>query len=97
MARKRNALLIGSDQAREDWASVLALPEGQRVLWRIITASGLLEPNGSLNSHALMAFNEGRRALGDDVFQAISAIDPNWIPLLLQNALNDQLQMELSE
>jgi hypothetical protein len=98
MARKRkDALLIGSDLARADWAEVLESESGRRVLWRIITASGLLDPNGSLNSHALMAFNEGRSDLGRDVWDAIDAVDPNWIPLLMQQALNDRLQQELTQ
>jgi hypothetical protein len=96
MGRKRHdAVLMGSDLAREDWAAVLESSEGQRVLWRIITASQLLEPNGSLNSHPLMAFQEGRKALGRDVWDAIESIDPNWIPLLMQQALNEQLSTEL--
>lgn len=97
MARKRkDARLMGSDRAREDWEAVLRTPEGQRVCWRIITASGLLEPNAALNSHALMAFGEGRKDLGRDVWDAIDAIDPNYIPLLMQQALNDSLQAEAS-
>jgi hypothetical protein len=98
MARKRkDALLIGSDLARSDWADVLGTEAGQRVLWRIITASGLLEPNANLNSHALMAFGEGRKDLGRDVWDAIDAIDPNFIPLLMQQALNDRLEQEMTE
>lgn len=91
---KREALLMGSDLAREDWAVVLSTLEGQRVLWRIITASGLLEPNANLNSHALMAFGEGRKQMGRDVWDAIDAIDPNYLPLLMQQSLNDRLQQE---
>ena len=98
MARKKkDAALIGSDLARSDWADVLETEGGKRVLWRIITASGLLEPNANLNSHALMAFGEGRKDMGRDVWDAIDAIDPNDIPLLMQQALNDRLEQELSE
>jgi hypothetical protein len=96
VGRKRfDAVLMGSELAQSDWAAVLESAEGQRVLWRIITASQLLEPNGSLNSHPLMAFQEGRKALGRDVWDAIESIDPNWIPLLMQQALNEQLSKEL--
>jgi len=42
-----------------------------------------------------MAFQEGRKALGRDVWDAIESIDPNWIPLLMQQALNEQLSKEL--
>jgi len=98
MARKKkDAALIGSDLARSDWADVLETESGKRVLWRIITASGLLEPNGALNSHALMAFGEGRKDVGRDVWDAIDAIDPNYIPLLMQQALNDRLEQEIAE
>jgi len=96
MARKPRTLLIGSDHAREDWGEVLATDAGQRVLWRIITASGLLEPNGALNSHALMAFGEGRKDMGREVWDAIDAIDPNYIPALMQQALNDRLSQEIA-
>lgn len=95
--KKKDTRLMGSDLARSDWGAVLATEEGQRVLWRIITVSGLLEPNGAINSHALMAFGEGRKDLGRDVWDAIDAVDANYLPLLMQQSLNDRLEQELSE
>ncbi len=95
--KERQAVLLGSPRARADWEAVLSLEEGRRVVWAIISLDGVLEQNGALNSHALMAYNEGRRSLGQDVWDAVAAIDPNFIPLLMQGALNDQLETELSE
>lgn len=96
MPKPKDATLLGSPLARADWAAVLATESGRRVLWRIVTASGLLDRANAINSHPLMAFQAGKIDLGRDVWDAIDALDPNWIPLLMQEALNTKLEQELS-
>jgi hypothetical protein len=60
---KKTARELCLEQEQADLAAVMATPEGQRVIWRILERSGIHRT--SFDPNALkMAFFEGRRDTG---------------------------------
>lgn len=72
-----------------DLSWVLGDPRGRRVLWRIIASAGVWEriraPNPDIH------YREGRRDVGIELMEHIDSVDPAVIPLMMQEARNQEL------
>lgn len=72
-----------------DLTHVLADPRGRRVLWRIIASAGVWEriraPNPDIH------YREGRRDVGIELMERIDSVDAAAIPLMMQEARNQEL------
>jgi len=60
----------------DDLQKVLKLPEGRRLVWRILSEAGVFKASFSLNSMQT-AFNEGRRDIGIWLIQDVDRAEPN--------------------
>ena len=83
------------DRDKSDARLLLARPEFQRFLWRVIQSSGILSPatDGSTDRH--LAYAEGRRNLGLEILamaeQGQPASHPNGQPILtIMSALREE-------
>lgn len=74
------------EQAVLDLAFVAGDPRGRRVLWQIITESGLWQriraPSPDIH------FLEGRRDVGAWLQDWLNHVDPNLVPLMMQEQVN---------
>lgn len=61
-------------QAQDDIKYLLSIPQGRRVLRDVVQQSGLLGPVMS-DSHAGMAYQDGRRSVGRQLLDRIGMID----------------------
>lgn len=86
--------ITASQKATFDMQAVLATEEGKRVLWRIVTLCGVWERNPAWNINGQSQFYEGRRDIGKTLMEDIQAINPNLIPLMMQDHLNEELDNE---
>lgn len=81
---------INADQLAElDLKAVLSTEGGRAVLWRLITVCGVWHGVGTINGQ--MQYAEGRRSIGIELMADIAAIDPNLVPLMMQEELNRKL------
>ena len=60
----------------DDLQKVLKIPEGRRLIWRILSEAGVFKASFSLNSMQT-AFNEGRRDIGIWLIQDVDRAEPN--------------------
>lgn len=74
------------EQAIQDLLAVCSSAEGRRVLWQIVSESGLHSriraPNPDIH------FLEGRRDMGAWLQDWLNEADPNLIPLMMQETVN---------
>jgi len=72
-----------------DLSWILADPRGRRVLWRIIASAGVWEriraPNPDIH------YREGRRDVGIELMERIDSVDAAAVPLMMQEARNQEL------
>jgi hypothetical protein len=60
-----------------DFAVLLGMPEGRRVLWHMLTFAGMhVSAADVLASHAHMAYREGKRDVGRMLIENMGAADP---------------------
>lgn len=75
-----------------DYKTVMGTVQGRRVLWDILGRAGLYHQsymgNDKVND---MLVNEGRRSLGLQVLELITAIDENVFIKMQTEAIRDQL------
>ena len=78
-----------AEQALLDLEAIAGSPQGRRVLWHIITESGLFAriraPNPDIH------WLEGRRDVGAWLVDWLDAVEPNLVPLMMQEAVNAKL------
>ncbi len=74
---------------RADMAWVLSDARGRRVLWRVIAGAGVWDriraPNPDIH------YREGRRDVGIELMERIDSVDNSMIPLMMQEARNQEL------
>ena len=74
---------------RADMAWVLSDARGRRVLWRVIANAGVWDriraPNPDIH------YREGRRDVGIELMERIDSVDNSMIPLMMQEARNQEL------
>lgn len=75
--------------SRADMAWVLSDARGRRVLWRVIAGAGVWDriraPNPDIH------YREGRRDVGIELMERIDSVDNSMIPLMMQEARNQEL------
>ena len=86
------ASIRGDGQAQRDLLAVLSTDVGRRVLWRIITTCGVMDPVPTVTG--VQQWHEGRRSIGIDLWHDIQAVNPNFIPQMMQERINEQLIKE---
>lgn len=80
-------------RAREDLRKVLALPEGRRFVWSILSSTGVY--GRAFTGEALTtAHNEGRREIGITLLEKIEADAPGSYLAMLREALDEQTLIE---
>lgn len=82
----------GDEQARRDLLAVCSTDVGRRVLWRLITLCGVVDPVPPINGQ--QQWHEGRRSIGIDLWHDITGVNPNLIPQMMQERINEQLLQE---
>jgi hypothetical protein len=60
----------------QDTKKLLKSKEGQRFIWRYLSAAGIFRPSFS-NDPLVMAYNEGKRNLGLILLAEVMALDPD--------------------
>ena len=88
--------LLSAEMAKDDLAKVCATAEGRRVLWRIVTSTGVWARNPAATINLVAQHFEGRRDVGVELMEAIDAVDRSIIPLMMQEAANAELTNERS-
>lgn len=94
------------ERNKADSKHLLAQPEFQRFLWRVIQSAGILArtTDGSVDRH--LAYDEGRRHLGLDILSMVDAgqpvAHPDQIPVLtliqvLREEANQQPQEKTND
>lgn len=91
---RREHPLVSQAQARADLSAVCASPEGRRVLWRIVTWCNVWNRNPAATINLAAQFHEGRREVGIDLMEALNAVDPSIVPLMMQESANAELMNE---
>lgn len=81
--------ISGTQRAELELQEVLGSAVGRAVLWRIVTLCGVLDPVGTVNGQ--MQYAEGRRSIGLELMADIERVDPNLVPLMMQEELNRKL------
>lgn len=88
---KRRKDLIEAEGLREanDMRAVLAMPEGERVLYRLLGMTGIFKSSFNTNGLA-MGFAEGQRHIGLLMLASIEAADPAAFIRMQTNHLNEK-------
>lgn len=94
---KARPTVTATHQAKLDLEAVCSTVEGRRVLWRIVTLTNVWGRNPSINSPTLLPYYEGQRAVGVALLEDIEALDPNLVPLMMQERLNDEMERTLNQ
>lgn len=81
-----------SDPARLDLQAVLATDAGRRFVWRLVMDCGVFDPMPTINGQ--QQWHEGKRDVGLALMQHVKSINPNLIPLMMQDHLNEELHDE---
>lgn len=79
-------------QLNEDITSVLATPEGRRVMVWTLALTGVYTPSFAATAERT-AYNEGQRAVGLAVINQLQAVDP----MAYANLLRDSVTYEQSK
>ncbi len=77
------------DEQLNDLKALLAMPEGRRVLWRVLEHCGVYASTHS-TVHATAAYEEGRRQVGTALILWLSAVDPLAYPRLMAAGAQDR-------
>lgn len=87
--------LRGKRRAREqsDLAKILSQKEGRRLLWRILSMSGVFALSFSGMDHALTDFNEGKRSVGNLLLRDI----PPEIELIMKKEASSDKLLQTQE
>lgn len=74
---------------KEDMSKVLSLPEGRRVLWRVLSQCGVFRSSVE-HSGSMTYFNEGRRDIGLFLVNEINLADMMAFPKMMQENSKEQ-------
>lgn len=82
---KRTKRELGIEQEQADLKAVMATPQGQRLLWRVLSRAGIHQ--STFDTNALkMAFFEGRRDMGLWLESEIAKVCPElYLEMQLHN------------
>lgn len=81
-------------QQSQDLVRILALPEGRRILWRVLSQSHCFRqstPNGldGENLSEKTFFNEGKRSIGNWLWTEIQAADPDSLFTMMREGASE--------
>lgn len=82
----------------DDLRKVLAIPQGRRLLWRILAEARIFRrsyASGAANSETF--FNEGRRDLGLMVLEEINQAKPDAFSTMQHEAMSDPLALAVAK
>lgn len=82
-------------QAELDMRSVMASPEGRRLVWRLIDETAQTLGGSFVQDSHVTAFNEGRRSVGIELMRRAQEWAPNEFMRALQEALTERQQAKL--
>lgn len=74
----------------DDFKKVLSLPEGRRVMWKILSDSGVFRSSFTGNSTTF--FNEGKRDIGLLVLGGVNAAGLGFLAQMQEEFANEQKQ-----
>ena len=74
-------------QLRRSYQEVLDTESGRRVLWHILSMTGLYRPSFNIDT-CVMSFNEGSRNIGLKLLDSITGVDPNAFIKMMDEARN---------
>jgi hypothetical protein len=77
---------------QSDMRKVLGLPEGRRVIWRLLSEAGVFRSSFTGDSQTF--FNEGKRSLGLLIVSEVLAAHPDSYSVMQREAANDKLLRE---
>lgn len=81
---------ITADRLAElELKEVLSTPGGRSVYWRIITLCGVWAPVTTVNGQ--QQWQEGRRSIGITLMEDAERINPNLVPLMMQEEINRKM------
>lgn len=75
-----------------DLALVLAEPHGRRLVWRLLTMSGVFRSSFTGNSTTF--FNEGRREVGLEILADVHEVGPDRYVEMMREAQRDERAAE---
>lgn len=87
-ADARKKALHESDQADVKW--LMSSPRGRRFLWRLLDISGPFRISFDTNAMK-MAFAEGNRNLGNQIFNEIMTVCPELYPVMVKEQRNERV------
>lgn len=86
-AEQKEQLII--DRLKADYAKVLSMPEGRRILWHYLEHTYFTQTTWS-PQHSLFSLNEGKRAVGLMIYEEICACDRElFFQMIRENMEND--------
>ena len=76
------------DREINDMRKVISLPEGRRVIWRILSGCGVFRASFALNSMQA-SFNEGKRDIGISLLLDLNEADANMFAQLQREYISE--------
>ena len=67
---------------------LMSSPRGRRIMWRLLELSGPFRLSFDTNAMK-MAFNEGNRNLGNQLFHEVMTLCPELYPVMVKEQRND--------
>ncbi len=77
------------DEQLNDLKALLSMPEGRRVLWRVLEHCGIYASTYSA-AHSTASFLEGQRQVGTTLISWLGAVDPLAYPRLMAEGRRDR-------
>lgn len=84
-ARKR----VSRQQEIGDLKWLMSSPRGRRIMWRLLELSGPFRISFDTNAMK-MAFNEGNRNLGNQLFNEVMTLCPELYPVMVKERHDDR-------
>lgn len=82
----RNKLAKDTEEADLKW--LMGSKRGRRIVWRLLTQSGVFRLSFNTNSMT-MAFNEGNRSFGNHTLALIHTLCPELYPVMVKEQIHD--------
>ena len=90
-AEARARVLRETEIADVKW--LMSSPRGRRLVWRLLAISGVFQSSFDQNSMK-MAFNEGRRNFGNQLFDEVMTFCPEMFPVMQRDARDNKEQQD---
>ena len=83
---------IRKERNKNDLKVIIGLPEGRRLLWRLIKQECKTFSCSYDKEHSIMAFNEGKRMVGANLVMELRELKPT----IIEQMINEE-QSEISK